>query len=82
MHFLALFDTELWINLTTMTVYHPDAFQFGKVYHGIWRETVVAVKQMVMPNNLTGAEKVRSIIGSEALRVCHTVCGTQCVCRD
>ncbi len=31
--------------------------QFGKVYKGLWRGTVVAVKSVVLPANMSGAEK-------------------------
>lgn len=30
---------------------------FGKVYRGLWRGTVVAVKTMLLPANMSGAEK-------------------------
>lgn len=30
---------------------------FGKVYKGLWRGTVVAVKTMLLPANMSGAEK-------------------------
>jgi hypothetical protein len=41
-------------------VEHP---QFGKVYKGLWRGTVVAVKTMVMPANMSGAEKREKMVG-------------------
>jgi hypothetical protein len=37
--------------------------QFGKVYKGLWRGTVVAVKTMVMPANMSGAEKREKMVG-------------------
>lgn len=30
---------------------------FGKVYKGVWRGTTVAIKTMVLPANMSGAEK-------------------------
>jgi predicted Ser/Thr protein kinase len=30
---------------------------FGKVYKGLWRGSVVAVKTMLLPANMSGAEK-------------------------
>lgn len=30
---------------------------FGKVHKGLWRGTVVAIKTMILPANMTGAEK-------------------------
>jgi hypothetical protein len=40
--------------------------QFGKVYKGLWRGTVVAVKTMVMPANMSGAEKREKMVGMVA----------------
>ncbi len=31
--------------------------QFGKVYKGIWRNTLVAVKSMILPAKMSGADK-------------------------
>ncbi|GFH28933.1 uncharacterized protein HaLaN_27503, partial [Haematococcus lacustris] len=39
---------------------------FGKVYKGLWRGTVVAVKTMVMPANMSGAEKREKMAIMEA----------------
>jgi len=39
---------------------------FGKVYKGIWRGTVVAVKTLVLPANMSGAEKREKMAIMEA----------------
>lgn len=33
------------------------ALQYGKVYKGLWRGTVVAVKSMMLPFGMTGVDK-------------------------
>ncbi|GBF87741.1 hypothetical protein Rsub_00452 [Raphidocelis subcapitata] len=39
---------------------------FGKVYKGLWRGTVVAVKTMILPSNMSGAEKREKMAVMEA----------------
>ncbi|WIA08278.1 hypothetical protein OEZ85_007721 [Tetradesmus obliquus] len=39
---------------------------FGKVYKGLWRGTVVAVKTMLLPANMSGAEKREKMAVMEA----------------
>jgi len=39
---------------------------YGKVYKGLWRGTVVAVKTMVLPANMTGQEKREKMAVMEA----------------
>ena len=36
----------------------PAHLQSGRVYKGLWRGTTVAVKLVVLTNNMSGAEKV------------------------
>ena len=38
--------------------------QSGKVYKGLWRGTTVAVKLVVLTNNMSGAEKVSGFSGN------------------
>lgn len=41
-------------------ILHPAmscALQYGKVYKGLWRGTVVAVKSMMLPFGMTGVDK-------------------------
>ena len=40
--------------------------QFGKVQRGLWRGTVVAVKTMILPANMTGQEKREKMAVMEA----------------
>ena len=70
----------------------PPSAQFGKVYKGLWRGTVVAVKTMVLPANMSGAEKREKMAVMEAaisstlshpniVQVRACVCwGGMCVC--
>uniref|UniRef100_A0A383VFW0 Protein kinase domain-containing protein n=1 Tax=Tetradesmus obliquus TaxID=3088 RepID=A0A383VFW0_TETOB len=39
---------------------------FGKVYKGLWRGTVVAVKTMLLPSNMSGSEKREKMAVMEA----------------
>lgn len=39
---------------------------FGKVYKGLWRGTLVAVKTMVLPANMSGTEKREKMAVMEA----------------
>eukprot|EP00878_Enallax_costatus_P013393 GHUV01014005.1.p1 GENE.GHUV01014005.1~~GHUV01014005.1.p1 ORF type:complete len:832 (+),score=111.45 GHUV01014005.1:893-3388(+) len=39
---------------------------FGKVYKGLWRGTVVAVKTMLLPSNMSGCEKREKMAVMEA----------------
>ncbi len=40
--------------------------QFGKVYKGLWRGTTVAVKSLVLPSNMSGAQKRERMAFMEA----------------
>ena len=42
------------------------ALQFGKVYKGLWRGTVVAIKSMMLPSNMSGMERRESMAIMEA----------------
>lgn len=37
--------------------------QFGKVYKGLWRGTLVAVKTMLLPSGMSGVEKREKMVG-------------------
>lgn len=41
---------------------------FGKVHKGLWRGTVVAIKTMILPANMTGAEKRERMVSLPGLR--------------
>ncbi len=40
--------------------------QFGKVYKGLWRGTTVAVKSLILPSAMSGAEKRERMAFMEA----------------
>jgi hypothetical protein len=40
--------------------------QFGKVYKGVWRGTTVAVKSLVLPSNMSGAQRRERMAFMEA----------------
>lgn len=44
----------------------PTPAQFGKVYRGLWRGTEVAIKSMVLPSKMSGAEKLERMAIMEA----------------
>jgi hypothetical protein len=40
--------------------------QFGKVYKGTWKGTVVAIKSMIMPGNVGNVDKLERMAIMEA----------------
>ena len=57
--------------------------QFGKVHRGLWRGSVVAVKSMVLPANMSSAEKRGRMAIMEAAissSMAHPNVRSVCVC--
>jgi hypothetical protein len=54
--------TDRQVHVGVCALYLDDVLTFTQVYKGLWRGTTVAVKTMVLPANMTGAEKREKMV--------------------